>query len=227
MSGNNSGGLAGVPDVGAPTLKGEGAESEGAERRDAAPQGEEGEQPRARPRPDEGSGAGTREDEEAARGAEGEESGAFAGAREGGGPGREAGPTPRDPDLTTESSPDSNGRTKTGQFAKDNPYRFEKGKSGNPKGRPSGQSITSVLRRMLDEQGGANAVAQSMLDLAMKGNRGSVEAARLILDRVEGPVSRKLELDGTVHHKTVYLDSAVDAEVIQPQIEEGEPDGEE
>ena len=82
------------------------------------------------------------------------------------------------------------------------------GGPGRPRGR-RGESVSVKLRKMLEEDGGSVEVARALLDLATSGKRGAVEAARLIMDRVEGPVTRKLELDGMVHHKTVVLDGGM------------------
>ncbi|MGO9596578.1 MAG: DUF5681 domain-containing protein [Isosphaeraceae bacterium] len=66
--------------------------------------------------------------------------------------------------------------------------RFARGKSGNPGGRPRGESLTARLRRYLDgrDKDGrhrAERLAQKIAELALS---GGIQAIRLVLDRMEG-----------------------------------------
>ncbi len=91
--------------------------------------------------------------------------------------------------------PDSGLSSGTGKkqepMANQNPSpatRFARGKSGNPGGRPRGESLTARLRRYLDgrDKDGrhrAERLAQKIAELALS---GGIQAIRLVLDRMEG-----------------------------------------
>ncbi len=67
---------------------------------------------------------------------------------------------------------------------------FVKGRSGNPKGRPKGSgTIGRELRRIVSENDGAVAarIAEALIQRALG---GSLAAIRLIIDRVDGPISK-------------------------------------
>lgn len=72
-------------------------------------------------------------------------------------------------------------------------YRFKPGQSGNPGGRPKEKPVTDELRRLMDREVPndregrtyAEVLAQAILHAALK---GKVDAARELLDRIEGRV---------------------------------------
>jgi len=74
---------------------------------------------------------------------------------------------------------------------------FKPGQSGNPKGRPKGSGITDRLKKLLEKEDGkiADALAQSIISAAL---RGDYRFVKEILDRVEGKVTDKLDIDGEV-----------------------------
>jgi hypothetical protein len=75
--------------------------------------------------------------------------------------------------------------------------RWKPGQSGNPGGRPKGKPVTDELRRLMEEQppndpdgrSYARLLAQVLLHAALK---GKVDAARELLDRVEGRVPHEV-----------------------------------
>lgn len=69
---------------------------------------------------------------------------------------------------------------------------FEKGKSGNPGGRPAGvPSIISAMRKILrDDPERAQRLAESLLSQS----EANPQFARQVLDRLEGPVANKIEV---------------------------------
>jgi hypothetical protein len=75
---------------------------------------------------------------------------------------------------------------------------FEKGKSGNPSGRPK-DSFGPVLRDMLDTLGEGSQyteralIAQKLIDLAKS---GEIQAIRYIMDRIDGTPTSKQEVTG-------------------------------
>jgi len=71
------------------------------------------------------------------------------------------------------------------------------GQSGNPGGRPKGASLTNRLRKALDANDGqlAEVVVKVLLREAAK---GKYQHLREVLDRVEGKVVQRVELNATV-----------------------------
>lgn len=94
------------------------------------------------------------------------------------------------------------------------PHQFKPGQSGNPGGRPKKQPITDYLIDQLDQPipeamkaklppifvdvYGTEATFGQVLafKLITQGLRGDMQAAKEILDRVEGKVTKKLEHSG-------------------------------
>lgn len=82
-----------------------------------------------------------------------------------------------------------------------NEHTFQPGQSGNPRGRPrKGAHITDFLRWGAaqavsdeDRRTRAEAVALKALEQAMAGDPAF---ARLVLDRLDGPVAQKQEISG-------------------------------
>ena len=71
--------------------------------------------------------------------------------------------------------------------------RFQPGESGNPSGRPRGQSITAALRRMLGDpnpkepsKSNLDRLAEVVLASAIDGDLGF---AKLVFERIDGRVS--------------------------------------
>ena len=60
---------------------------------------------------------------------------------------------------------------------------FQKGVSGNPGGRPKGQSLTAELRRQAQEGNTAEQIAAVIIKEAKS---GKIDFLRLIFDRVDG-----------------------------------------
>ena len=95
------------------------------------------------------------------------------------------------------------------------PHQFKPGQSGNPGGRPKKQPITDYLIDQLDqpipeamkaklppifvEVYGTDATFGQVLafKLVAQGLKGDMQAAKEILDRVEGKVTKKLEHSGS------------------------------
>ncbi len=80
--------------------------------------------------------------------------------------------------------------------------RWKKGESGNPAGRPAlGQCITDQIRKELDKQavtGKSNIelIAKAIIELAKNPDkRGFVPAIKELLDRIEGRVPEKHQIE--------------------------------
>ena len=101
--------------------------------------------------------------------------------------------------------------------------RFQPGQSGNPKGRPPGQTLTTIVRKMLDKvcpkdkEGRlwSEIIAQGTVALAVKGNSAAI---REIWNRMEGRVPQDVNLGGTVgllEEKIRGMDKAQRAKEIE------------
>lgn len=90
---------------------------------------------------------------------------------------------------------------------------FKKGESGNPKGRPKGQSLTSILQDAVDRKISktdplsglkkkvtiSKALAYSVIS---KGLKGDIKAINMIFDRLEGKPKQSIEMDGDLNTNT-------------------------
>lgn len=75
---------------------------------------------------------------------------------------------------------------------------FEKGQSGNPKGRPKkGQAMSDALRTVLnkskDGKQNKRAVAEKLVEMAREGH---IEAMKTIFDRMDGKPPQTNVLEG-------------------------------
>ena len=83
-------------------------------------------------------------------------------------------------------------RSPTGQF-----LPGHKGIGGRPPGRVS---LTGLTRELLEanDQEEARAVVANLLSIAKGAGRDAVAAARILLDRIDGPIATSVELGGSV-----------------------------
>ena len=84
--------------------------------------------------------------------------------------------------------------------------RFVPGQSGNPGGRPKGESFASVLRELLETQhkkapNWRYAVVARAVTMA---EAGDMDAIKWIADRTDGKVTDKLEQSGRVEVEVTY-----------------------
>ncbi len=82
-------------------------------------------------------------------------------------------------------------RRRNGQFARGNTLgvRYQTGQSGNPKGRPAGQSITAELRSLLGSKRLRKELARKWVEQALAGDFKHLSE---ILNRTEGKVPDEL-----------------------------------
>ena len=99
------------------------------------------------------------------------------------------------------------------------PNQWQPGQTGNPKGRPPGQSEITRLRSSL-----ASDVSDILAGLVMAAKGGDVQAARLILERILPPIKaieHALELQlpdgGTLTAKVSAVLSAAAAGNLAPE----------
>ncbi len=72
------------------------------------------------------------------------------------------------------------------------PHRFQKGKSGNPAGRPKGRSVTAVLRSLVEQQHNGKAIVELLAERILKeALSGKFTFAKEVIDRLDGKVPDK------------------------------------
>jgi hypothetical protein len=90
-------------------------------------------------------------------------------------------------------------------------YRWKPGQSGNPGGRPRGESITAKLRRVLEQEHGGKAIADLVAERIVKeALSGKFPFAKELLDRVEGRVTETHEIKARVHWRDALQDMTDD-----------------
>lgn len=76
------------------------------------------------------------------------------------------------------------------------PYKFKKGQTGNPKGRPKKiPELKELLANVLgDEKDGKTAAEAILMALRAKAVKGDVRAAQLLLDRAYGQAKQEQDI---------------------------------
>jgi hypothetical protein len=88
------------------------------------------------------------------------------------------------------------GEYKVGPGRPPKEHQFKPGQSGNPGGRPRGESVTATLRRLLEKQHNGKSIQELVAERIIKeALTGKFQFAKELLDRVEGRPAQKLELD--------------------------------
>lgn len=99
------------------------------------------------------------------------------------------------------------GKSNNPNIAQDGkPYRWKKGQSGNPSGRPKSKTLADAYRNKLEEpvpndpegRTWAELIAEAQVRDAVRGN---VQAAREIADRTEGRARQAIEFEDTTMAK--------------------------
>jgi hypothetical protein len=91
---------------------------------------------------------------------------------------------------------------------------FEKGKSGNPGGRPKKTPLTDELRKLLREKGSGGKWTNAHLvawEMIQRATVGDVAAARLIFEYVEGKPTQRVEFDVAEEARRLAAEHGLDA----------------
>jgi hypothetical protein len=109
----------------------------------------------------------------------------------------EPAPVPQDDAGSTQPKrPFPPGVSPTSGFAPPVEHRWKPGQSGNPGGRPKGQSITASLRALLEKEHNGKRIVELLAERIMKeALAGKFPFAKEVLDRADGKVTDKLEVD--------------------------------
>lgn len=86
------------------------------------------------------------------------------------------------------------------------PYRWKKGQSGNPSGRPKSKTLSDAYRNKLEESVPNDPESRTWAELIAEAQvrdavRGNVQAAREIADRTEGRARQAIEFEDTAMAK--------------------------
>ena len=118
--------------------------------------------------------------------------------------------------LATATSPRIKKRVRGKPFEKGNtlslPYRFKKGQSGNPSGRPKCKEISKALRKLLASEVNlpragrtyAEQLVAAWIRLGLGGNAAAISA---IADRAEGRSAVAISVDGGADPLTELIGS--------------------
>lgn len=89
------------------------------------------------------------------------------------------------------------------------PHKWDKGQSGNPKGRPPKlPQLDKLLDAVLgEEKEGISAAEVILKALRLKATKGDVRAAEVLLDRAYGKASQKVEQSGETTIRVIYDDT--------------------
>ncbi len=72
------------------------------------------------------------------------------------------------------------------------PHRFQKGKSGNPAGRPKGKSVTAALRAVAEQEHNGKPIIELLAERIIKeALSGKFTFAKEVIDRLDGKVPDK------------------------------------
>jgi hypothetical protein len=85
--------------------------------------------------------------------------------------------------------------------------RWKKGQSGNPGGRPKGESITARLRRVLEGEHNGRVLLDLLAErIAKEALSGKHAFVKEVLDRLDGPVNQKREAEDTREVRIIVED---------------------
>lgn len=89
-------------------------------------------------------------------------------------------------------------------------HQFKPGQSGNPSGRPHGTSLTARLRKALNKNDGALAETVVMV-LIREAAKGKFSHAKEILDRIDGSVVQRVQIEDAINNLLVVAERVLDA----------------
>lgn len=75
---------------------------------------------------------------------------------------------------------------------------FQKGKSGNPGGRPKKLHFSKLCEKIIKTREGKEMLTEVMTDILQKRGMAAVLLLREMADRTEGKVTQPVEMDGTL-----------------------------
>ncbi len=101
--------------------------------------------------------------------------------------------------TTANKQPNTSGRVAGGRFAAGNQHAFQKGRSGNPAGRPKTITLSEAYRRELAKVDPTDAQNRTFAEVlaeqaVVKAKTGDVQALREIADRTEGKARQTITL---------------------------------
>ena len=104
-------------------------------------------------------------------------------------------------------------------------YKWKKGQSGNPDGRPTGsislvESLKAYLRRNPQK------LEEIVIALVKEGRLGNIVATKEMLDRIDGKVAERHKIEGELPIKLIFVPAQrlLEGEARILDLEEGQKD---
>lgn len=80
------------------------------------------------------------------------------------------------------------------------PYKWKKGQSGNPKGRPKLPPLKEVFAEKLSEASKGKITYEQVVEaMIVRALNGDVRAAELVFDRAWSPVKQSMDIDANIN----------------------------
>jgi hypothetical protein len=90
-------------------------------------------------------------------------------------------------------------------------YRFKKGQSGNPGGRPKGRSLTAALRELVQQEHNGRQILDLIAErIVREALSGKYPFAREVLERLDGRTTERVEVENRS-----WLDQVSDEEFVR------------
>jgi hypothetical protein len=100
---------------------------------------------------------------------------------------------------------DEPGGYKVGPGRPPKEHQWKPGQSGNPGGRPKGESITATLRRLLEQEHNGKSVQEILAEKVLReALSGKYSFVKELLDRLDGRPNQKVEL-ATPENVTIFV----------------------
>jgi len=85
-------------------------------------------------------------------------------------------------------------------------YQFKPGQSGNPGGRKKGESLTAMLRKVLEREHNGRPIGELLVErLVKEALAGKLPHLKEVLDRVEGRVVERMQVDAEVRQGGIMV----------------------
>ena len=85
-------------------------------------------------------------------------------------------------------------------------YRWAKGQSGNPGGRPKGRGVTAALRDLLTQSHNGKRIADLVAERLLKeALSGKPAALQMLLDRTEGKAAERLQVKAETRQLVFHI----------------------
>ena len=99
--------------------------------------------------------------------------------------------------------------------------RWKKGQSGNPGGRPKGESLVALMRRVLEQDHHGRPIKEILAErLVKEALAGKHAFVKELLDRVEGPVNQQHQVQVKTDWRAAVA-AMPEEDMIEPAVKHG------